>query len=89
MTTEGQRTPPAIGGTMPMVRIGQAPPNAADETATRLLLEAYTTKDGFRCPKCGEVITDPNKAIDHLKEEINSAIVRHNTLVGQAKPEKK
>ncbi|GAI83195.1 unnamed protein product, partial [marine sediment metagenome] len=29
---------------------------------------------GFHCPRCGVVITDPEKAIYHLAEEINKAL---------------
>jgi hypothetical protein len=73
-------------GTMPRVEIARDNPDAADEAATRLLFETYTDKDGFHCPACGAVITDPNKAIDHLKDEINAAITKLPTLLGQAKP---
>jgi len=48
----------------------------ADIAATRGLLELYTQQDGFHCPRCGEVITNPEDAVNHLAEEINKALAR-------------
>lgn len=45
----------------------------ADAAATKALLDAYTQEDGFHCPRCGVVITNPDKAIEHLADEINQA----------------
>lgn len=48
--------------------------NDADMAATRSLIETYTDKDGFHCPRCGATITNPEEAIDHLATEINKAM---------------
>jgi hypothetical protein len=48
--------------------------NTADLEATRGLIAMYTDKDGFHCPKCGMTTTDPQEAVLHLAEEINSAL---------------
>jgi len=46
----------------------------ADIAATKGLLELYTQPDGFHCPACGLVITNPEDAVNHLAEEINKAL---------------
>jgi len=46
----------------------------ADIAATKGLLELYTQDDGFHCPRCGEVITNPEDAVNHMAEEINKAL---------------
>jgi len=61
-------------GNAPRVRITREPKDEADRVATQALLLAYTDKDGFRCPKCGVVITNPDEAVEHLGEEINKTL---------------
>ena len=46
----------------------------ADIAATRGLLELYTQDDGFHCPRCNLVITNPEEAVYHLAEEMNKAL---------------
>jgi len=46
----------------------------ADIAATKGFLELYTQPDGFHCPRCGVVITNPEDAVYHLAEEINKAL---------------
>lgn len=50
------------------------PDNPADIEATRALIDLYSDKDGFHCPKCHVTITDPTDAVYHLAEEINQAL---------------
>ncbi|MBA7572286.1 hypothetical protein ES708_14065 [subsurface metagenome] len=47
----------------------------ADAAGTKALLDAYTKEDGFHCPRCGEIFTNPDKAIEHLADEINRAFL--------------
>jgi len=56
------------------VHLTREPKNIADRTTTQALIEAYTDKDGFHCPKCGKVITNPDKAVEHLEGEINKTL---------------
>jgi len=46
----------------------------ADIHATKAFLELYTQPDGFHCPRCGVVITNAEKAVYHLAEEMNKAL---------------
>lgn len=78
-----------MSGIMPRVEITKDKPNAADEAATRLLFESYTDEKGFHCPRCGETITNPDKAIEHLRDEINEAMTKLPTLLRQSKPKEK
>lgn len=57
----------------PRVSVCRDSGQEADATATKALLEAYTKEDGFHCPRCGLVIPNPEKAIEHLADEINQA----------------
>lgn len=57
----------------PRVNVSQGSGHEADAAATKALLDAYTKEDGFHCPRCGVVITNPEKAIEHLADEINQA----------------
>lgn len=47
----------------------------ADATATKALLDACTQDDGFHCPKCKVVFTNPDLFIEHLADEINQAFL--------------
>lgn len=89
MATERERTDLPRAGTMPLVAITGEQPSLADQTATRLLFDTYTDKDGFHCPVCGVTITNPNEAIDHLRDEINASITAIPRTIGQAKPKEK
>ncbi len=61
-------------GKSPMVRITKHPKDEADVLATKVLMDLYTQDDGFHCPRCGAVITDGDKAVAHLAEEINKGL---------------
>jgi hypothetical protein len=81
MVTERPDPTKLFTGALPQVRIAQGQPTAADEAATRYLYEAYTDKDGFHCPKCGKTITNPNEAIDHIKDEINETMANIHRII--------
>jgi len=59
------------------------PKDPGDLEATRSLIQAYSDKDGFHCPKCGITITNPDEAVIHLGEEINKSIEQ---ISGMSKP---
>lgn len=63
-------------GKPPRVEVTREPKDEADVLATKALLEQYTKPDGFHCPACGVVITNPEEAVYHLAEEINKALER-------------
>ncbi len=51
----------------------RTPKDPGDLEATRALMQAYTDKDGFHCPRCNATFTNPDLAVEHLGEEINKA----------------
>ncbi|MBA7624114.1 hypothetical protein ES703_31518 [subsurface metagenome] len=61
-------------GHPPRVTVTREQKDEADTLATKALLLQYTQEDGFHCPRCGVAIKDPEKAINHLAEEINKAL---------------
>jgi hypothetical protein len=61
------------GGSPLGVKVVKAEPDHPDTMATRLLLEAYSDKDGFHCPWCKTTIGDGQEAVQHLADEINKA----------------
>ncbi len=72
---EKPRSSSDIKATQPRVSICRESGHEADAAGTRALLDAYTKEDGFHCPRCGAVITNPDKAIEHLADEINRAFL--------------
>lgn len=45
-----------------------------DALATKALIEAYQTKDGFKCPRCPYITTNPEDFISHIADEINKSL---------------
>ena len=64
----------AFKGKPPRVTVTKGSKDEGDGVATLALLQQYTQEDGFNCPRCGVVITNPEEAINHLAEEINKAL---------------
>jgi len=56
------------------VTVGKPNPSAQDALATKGLIEAYQTKDGFKCPRCPYSTTNTDEFIDHIAEEINKSL---------------
>lgn len=56
------------------VSVTKSPTDNADIYATAQLLELYTEKGVFSCPRCPFTTTDQEKAVNHLAEEINKAL---------------
>ncbi|GAH77338.1 unnamed protein product [marine sediment metagenome] len=63
-------------GKPPFVQATKESDDEADALATQALLQLYTGPEGFKCPRCGVVITAPEDAINHLEVEINKALAR-------------
>ncbi|GAI67776.1 unnamed protein product [marine sediment metagenome] len=61
-------------GHSPRVTVTRTPDDSADVDATNLLLQQYTDKDGFHCPRCPFTTTNREEAVYHLAEELNKAI---------------
>jgi len=61
-------------GLMTKVAVTKEPSDNADVYATAQLLELYTEKGLFSCPRCPFTTTDQEKAVYHLAEEINNAL---------------
>jgi len=61
-------------GKPPKVEVTREVTDEADRTATQALIELYTDKDGFHCPRCPFTTTNPEEAVYHLAEEINKAL---------------
>jgi len=58
------------------VSISQEGKDDADSIATYDMLERYTDKDGFHCPRCSFTTSDREQAVYHLEEEINKALAK-------------
>jgi len=56
------------------VSVSRAGESDQDALATQGLIEAYQTKDGFKCPRCPYSTTSPDAFIEHLAEEINKCL---------------
>ncbi|KKN21792.1 hypothetical protein LCGC14_0921720 [marine sediment metagenome] len=63
-------------GNPPGVQVVKHAKDQADVLATKVLMDLYSDKDGFHCPRCGVTITDGDKAVIHLAEEINEGLAR-------------
>jgi len=61
-------------GNPPSVQAVKKANDQADVLATKVLMDLYSDEDGFHCPRCGVTITDGDKAVIHLAEEINKAL---------------
>jgi len=46
----------------------------ADAIGTEAMLQQFTDKDGFHCPRCPFTTSDREAAVYHLEEEINKAL---------------
>jgi len=61
-------------GNPPRIEVRRDCTDEADISATKGLLDLYTQKDGFHCPRCEVVIKDIEEAVNHLAEEMNKAL---------------
>jgi hypothetical protein len=56
------------------VEIAKDKPNPADTEATKILLDSCQKPDGWHCPKCQAIYTDPDAFARHLVDEINASV---------------
>lgn len=62
--------PPTI---IPRVAASRTDKTEGDILATQTLLEAYSTSDGFQCPRCPYKTKDADDFIFHLADEMNKS----------------
>jgi len=55
------------------LELAQENPNPADAETTKALLAVYHREDGWHCPRCEQVFTDPTTFAKHLIDEFNRA----------------
>lgn len=60
--------------------------NKDDVEATKLLLDFYKKDDGYHCPRCDLVTTNPDAFAQHLIDELNTAITNMQTYMPKPKP---
>jgi hypothetical protein len=60
--------------------------NKDDAEATKLLLDTYQREDGYHCPRCDLVTTDPDAFAQHLIDELKTAITNMTTYMPKPKP---
>lgn len=53
------------------LKLAEGQPDPKDAQTTRALLNAYQRDDGWHCPKCGQVFTEPTPFAQHLIDELN------------------
>lgn len=49
-------------------------PTRADAEATKALMNFYQKEDGWHCPRCSQVFTDPQAFAEHIVDEFNKAL---------------
>jgi len=59
---------------LPRVTATRGSKSEDDILATQMLLDAYQSKDGWKCPRCPYITTDADDFIFHLADEINKSI---------------
>lgn len=68
--TKPTPSPPTI---IPRVALSRTDKTEGDILATQTLLEAYSTSDGFQCPRCPYKTKDADDFISHLADEMNKS----------------
>jgi len=61
-------------GKLTRVKVDRQPKDEADIIATNALIQQYTDKDGFHCPRCPFTTSDREEAVNHLAMEINKTL---------------
>ncbi|MBA7551873.1 hypothetical protein ES705_44423 [subsurface metagenome] len=61
-------------GSLTRVKFDREPKDEADTIATNALIQQYTDKDGFHCPRCPFTTSNREEAVYHLGEEINKTL---------------
>ena len=61
-------------------------PDPADAQATQLLLISYQRPDGWHCPRCQQVFTDPTTFAQHLIDEYNRGVAAFASAITGKQP---
>ncbi|MBA7495987.1 hypothetical protein ES702_06583 [subsurface metagenome] len=64
--------PPVIQ--LARVKLVRGSQQEQDRLATQAMLDAWTTKDGYQCPRCPYKTTKTDDFLEHLETEINKAM---------------
>lgn len=56
------------------LKLAEGQPDPRDAQITKALLDAYHQDDGWHCPKCGQVFTEPTPFAQHLIDELNRGL---------------
>jgi len=70
----GQSDAPEALLTEKPLELAKCRPDPRDAQITKALLDAYQQDDGWHCPKCGQVFTDPTPFAQHLIDELNRGL---------------
>lgn len=70
--TQTDAPPPLLPGEP--LKLAEGQPDPRDARITEALLNAYQRDDGWHCPKCGQVFTEPTPFAQHLIDELNRGL---------------
>jgi len=56
------------------LELAKGQPDPRDARTTEALLAAYQRDDGWHCPRCGQVFTEPTPFAQHLTDELNRGL---------------
>lgn len=70
----GQSDEPQALLTGQPLELAKGQPDPRDAQTTKALLDAYHQDDGWHCPKCQQVFTDPTTFAQHLIDELNRGL---------------
>jgi len=84
----GQSDKPQALLTGQPLKLAEGQPDPRDAQTTKALLDAYQQDDGWHCPKCGQVFTNPTTFAQHLIDELNRglAVIASQTTAKQPPP---
>lgn len=70
----GQSDDPQALLTGQPLKLAKGQPDPRDAQTTQALLAAYQQDDGWHCPKCRQVFTEPTPFAQHLIDEFNRGL---------------
>jgi len=77
--------PDALLAGRPLELAGENP-DPADAQATQLLLLSYQQTDGWHCPRCQQVFTDPTIFAEHLIDEYSRGVAAFTSAITGKQP---
>jgi len=60
--------------------------NKDDVETTKRLLDSYQRDDGYHCPRCDLITTDPDAFAQHIIDELKKATANMSTYMPHPKP---